>query len=295
MNRDGRYKYRIDEGLFEKIDSPWKAYFLGWMFADGYITKDLRAIRLTLAIEDKNIIDFFASKLYKGKASRHRREPYSFVAPTNGKTYVGQPQCGLSVHRGKIARDLFDKGLIPRKSLTLVFPSNQSVPDHLMGHFIRGYFEGDGSIHKPRGGRCGCVSILGSRRFLLGLRRVLAERHIQSSVPRKTNRTIWIMAIANHENVCRFANLIYKDADHVLKRKRKRFDALFASRDNAHVRNKTAPFVGVNLASNCDRYMVRASINGQRHFVGHYSSPKQARNARSEFLESKGLHVRRVA
>ena len=42
--------------------------------------------------------------------------------------------------------DLIKQGCVPRKSLILTFPNTNQVPENLINHFIRGYFDGDGSI-----------------------------------------------------------------------------------------------------------------------------------------------------
>ena len=46
-----RQKYTIDDTVFEEIDTPEKAYWLGFLFADGYNSgKD---VKLILHINDK--------------------------------------------------------------------------------------------------------------------------------------------------------------------------------------------------------------------------------------------------
>ena len=43
--------------------------------------------------------------------------------------------------------DLIKQGCVPNKSLILTFPNKHQVPENLINHFIRGYFDGDGSIN----------------------------------------------------------------------------------------------------------------------------------------------------
>ena len=47
--------------------------------------------------------------------------------------------CGTKIHH-----DLEKHGCVENKSLILQFPT--TVPEELMHHFIRGYFDGDGCI-----------------------------------------------------------------------------------------------------------------------------------------------------
>lgn len=49
--------------------------------------------------------------------------------------------------------DLYDKGCVPNKSLILEFPNKDIVPDNLIYHFIRGYFDGDGCLSHSVGNR----------------------------------------------------------------------------------------------------------------------------------------------
>ena len=46
----------------------------------------------------------------------------------------------------KTVNDLKKLGCVEKKSSILTFPTSQQVPNNLIYHFIRGYFDGDGSI-----------------------------------------------------------------------------------------------------------------------------------------------------
>lgn len=131
------YKKDIDENYFEKIDSKDKAYFLGLMYADGniYFTKPKRGksrgrMQIFLNEEDKYILEKFKTVL-------------KF---TEGKIYKDNKGNRLLIHNNKLVSDLQNKGIIERKSLILKFPTEDQVPKSLLSHFIRGYFDGDGSF-----------------------------------------------------------------------------------------------------------------------------------------------------
>lgn len=77
----------------------------------------------------------------------------------------------------KVFHDLLKLGLTPRKSLTIKFPND--IPNKYFGHFIRGYFDGDGCVTIKRGvGKYGqpilkgiaIIFTSGSKLFLEGLR-----------------------------------------------------------------------------------------------------------------------------
>ena len=48
-------KYKVDETYFDEINTKDKAYFLGWMFADGYNNRKNQTFHLTIHSKDKNI------------------------------------------------------------------------------------------------------------------------------------------------------------------------------------------------------------------------------------------------
>lgn len=126
---------------FDNIDDEHKAYWLGFMYADGYITAD-NYVGLTLARVDKGHIEKFVKDL----DSNHNINDYE-VKPTensfNKKTVYSSRLLFKSEYMCNVLKS---KGCLEHKSLILNFPSENIVPNHLIKHFIRGYFDGDGSL-----------------------------------------------------------------------------------------------------------------------------------------------------
>ena len=140
--------YNINSSVFENIDSEEKAYWLGFIYADGYISDD-NSFELSLKISDSNHLEKFKKFLnYDGKITLD--------------TKVGR--CRLMFRNKKIGGDLKNLGCIPRKSLVLKFPTKFQVPEYLLNHFIRGYFDGDGSINGIKNSIS--ISVLGTNDFL---------------------------------------------------------------------------------------------------------------------------------
>ena len=149
-----KYKYNVQ--YFEKIDTEAKAYWFGFIMADGCIRLNGKTpvLEVTLAECDSKHLSklrdilspdnrlYPKTKKLKGKVFRHVR---------------------LVISSKKIANDLRTLGCTERKSLTAKMP--KSVPTNLLSHFMRGYFDGDGSIHISDKGNI-CFSLNGSRIFL---------------------------------------------------------------------------------------------------------------------------------
>lgn len=118
--------YTVDEDFFERIDTPNKAYLLGFIMADGNIYRTTLTIRLK-----KDDL----AHLEKIKTLLHFTGP---IKPDNDGKSVS-----LRISSLKICQDLEALKCTSNKSLTLEYPE---IPDYLEPHFIRGYFDGDGSI-----------------------------------------------------------------------------------------------------------------------------------------------------
>lgn len=75
------------------------------------------------------------------------------------------------IHNTKLVRQIINLGCFPRKSLTLKFPTFDIVPEQYMSHFIRGYFDGDGSVSEGKNVK---VNFTGNTEFIIALRNYLS-------------------------------------------------------------------------------------------------------------------------
>src|SRR5690606_21393784 len=134
-------KYNFNESFFETIDTEEKAYWLGFIAADGNINdrgeNKSKSLHIGLSFKDKNhLLKFMININY----SHLLIEIKERIINLKKRRYVR-----LNLNSKKMYNDLLDKGITPRKSLTLKPPKN--VPKDLVRHWIRGYFDGDGSVH----------------------------------------------------------------------------------------------------------------------------------------------------
>lgn len=140
----GHAVYDVDDGYFANIDTPGKAYTLGFICADGSVctetTPDRRkSLRIMLAAKDREILEYIRQELrYSGpiktKVKGHARN----------REYVS-----LHVTNTRIVDDLKALGLHSRK--TYGFDLNADLKGPLLWHFVRGFFDGDGCLHLGRG------------------------------------------------------------------------------------------------------------------------------------------------
>jgi len=130
-----------------------------------------------------------------------------------------------------LANDLIKTGCVPRKSKTLKFPV---VNEELLSHFIRGYFDGDGSIHfnKPNTIK---VSFVGTKEFLSTM-----QAEIKNAIDIKCNpirkvKSIWRVYYYG-DDARKLCYWMYKNSKGLyLKRKRDRFENHIRLRKNGRI------------------------------------------------------------
>lgn len=124
--------YPINQYYFDNIDCEEKAYFLGFLYADGCNHKNNTKISMFLKEEDKNILIKLNNLLQPTKPLTYR------------KAGIGTAQYGIQISNKRVSDNLNILGCIPNKTFTLDFPNNNQVPNSFLMIFIRGYFDGDG-------------------------------------------------------------------------------------------------------------------------------------------------------
>ena len=67
-----------------------------------------------------------------------------------------------------MTNSLIEKGCVPNKTRHILFPAEDQVPKELLSHFIRGYYDGNGSFVFNKG-QCS-ISFTGQRNFIEEIR-----------------------------------------------------------------------------------------------------------------------------
>lgn len=281
-------KYFVkDEKMFEKIDEPWKAYFLGWMYADGHMEKTLLRFRINLRNRDKYILTYFSKMIFSNYRPLEKVKSVNVFSKKTKILYRGRPQSKLSVSHKNLSKQLFDLGLVPAKSLILKFPTDDKVPDIYLPYFIRGYFEGDGCISLRKSGQPR-VTICCSKYFVSGLCEKISKLGINYSI--KLDNNIYDFCIYDYNSICLFYQYIYKDLNiPVLKRKYIKFMKVYNSRYKARSSNKTSKYEGIHYKKKINRWIARGTVNKIRYNIGCYKTEKEAFEARVDFLNKNNL------
>lgn len=203
LNLRRRYVTNVNMEFFSKW-SPELAYIVGFFLADGDITNPSRSKRYAVRISstDSDIIEKIVKVSgYTGKISKSRQDGVKKISY----------RFNFSGYR--IWKIFNSFGFDNRKSYTAKFPEH--IPQHLIHHFIRGVFDGDGSI-RLKHTMYPTVDIVGTRDVVCEVGGIFSDYNEMFLC----KNTINTWRIAYHgENAINVLNCIYRDSTIHMNRK----------------------------------------------------------------------------
>ena len=131
-------KYSLNEKYFDNIDTQEKAYILGLLYSDGSNNIKKSTVSISLQEEDRDILEKIREEIGIEK-------PLEYLDYSNKHDfgYHYKNQYRLLMFSSYMCNRLNEIGMIPNKSLCMDFPD---ISDSLYRHFVRGLFDGDGSV-----------------------------------------------------------------------------------------------------------------------------------------------------
>ena len=206
QSRGNKQGYPRNEFYFNKIDTPEKAYWLGFLYADGCVHSN--RYEVSINITDKEHIEKFKKAI---GAINHKITETIDSRWKNAKTLYQ-----FSISDKQLHSDLVKWGCIPQKSLQLnSFPN---IPRDYISHFIRGYFDGDGSLHYLQGTNNFRISFLGTQEFLKEIQK--ETQTTQISLAKGTGQA-YVLQIAGRKQVVRILKYLYRDSEEKTRLDRK--------------------------------------------------------------------------
>lgn len=209
-------RLRCNEHVFDVIDTEEKAYWLGFLYADGNISSNGHRLEVILAIKDVDHLEKFRKFLNLETKVR--------IAKNSGK---GEFIARLSVRNKNIWTQLNNKGCVPKKSLILQFPNeNVFANKNLIYDFIRGYCDGDGclSMRKYKTKIKTDVSFVGTEMFLVGLEKFLnIKGYVGSKNSKNYDNKAFELKYASVK-ARKVARLLYENSNIYLDRKYKIYE-----------------------------------------------------------------------
>lgn len=196
-SRGNKQGYPRDEFYFNKIDTEEKAYWLGFLYADGCVHSN--NYEISVNITDKEHVEKFKTAI---KAFNHSITEIQDKRFQNAKTLYQ-----FSIKDKQLHQDLIKWGCIPQKSLLINKIPN--IPRDYVSHFLRGYFDGDGSLHYLRGTNNYRISFVGTKDFLNDIQKELQTNvSLQSNIAGKA----YVLQITGRRQVERILNYLYNNS-----------------------------------------------------------------------------------
>lgn len=200
---------KLLENYFSNIDSPEKAYWLGWIISDGSITnnkeKNKYALELTIHKKDEEILHVLEKDLQ-----------------VTNKVYTSaQNYKRFNLGCKQIVQDLEALGITKNKSFTVKIPE---IPNQYQSHLIRGIFDGDGgfTVYTRKNGAVNCELSFCGNQFVIEKLSEILYNNLPTLKKKKIEKESSISRIrwGSKKDIKLIANFMYKNCkDHKLSRK----------------------------------------------------------------------------
>jgi intein-encoded DNA endonuclease-like protein len=219
-------RFNVNHSYFNVIDSEDKAYWLGFLFADGCIrkTKTGSQVVLKLSVKDESHLIKFKNDLN----SEHKIF-YNVNRTTSKKgTPSVSNNCIIRVNSGEMVEDLVKQGCVPRKTFTIDYPK---ISEKFYKDFIRGYYDGDGNFFYNEKTKMSVITIVcASEKFRSFLIEVMSKLPNIGRIHEDSDR--YTIKIVNIVGIRSFLDYIYYDSKTYLKRKKEYYERYKEYRKN---------------------------------------------------------------
>jgi hypothetical protein len=199
------FRHSFNHKFFDNINDEKNAYYLGMMMSDGFVQEGRTGLNLT----DLDVIEKFKRDVeYDGKIR--------LVQPAKPHHKMRYEINLYSTYMTNILEEKY--GIIQNKSLILDFPDKSLIPDHLMRHLIRGYFEGDGGFTYDSNRGNWNIVITGTREVLNGIDLYSPVKgYFDNSSDPESNTWRWVLR--KQLDIIEFCEWIYHDNTVCMDRK----------------------------------------------------------------------------
>ena len=203
----GNRKHNFNDRYFEVIDTEEKAYWLGFIMADGCVYKGTgETYRLQINLKYDDIA-------HLNKFQKAIKSDYQVAVKEVGGAKVAQ----LKVNSTKLCKDLIALGVTERKSLVCQMPN---LPYELIRHFIRGYFDGDGCISLSVNDRLRkSVSIVGGELMLRSI-----NEHLGLTLREVQGKSVHEIYSHDSNKMIEIYHYLFDDSTVYLSRKKRSYE-----------------------------------------------------------------------
>lgn len=220
--------YNCNYDFFKNVDSEEKAYWLGFIASDGWITVNEKSNSGTIGIELQYKDVNHLKKFNKSICGNYKIDTLNKTCEVSPYPDRIHKMCRIRIFSIDMVNDLYKFGVTTDKTYNFHIPN---IPENLIRHFIRGYFDGDGcvrtrtrklassqTIEYPL---CDFSSV--DINFLEELRQYIYDKLSICSYIYTEESGCRRLCIHKNEHTMIFLNYLYNDAEIYLDRKYEKY------------------------------------------------------------------------
>jgi len=219
-------RYDVNHNYFEVIDTEEKAYWLGFLYADGCVRKNKSGnqVVLKLSRKDENHLNLFKNNI----KSEHKVTHYRNKTISKKGTPSFSDNCIIRINSNKLVNDLIKQGCTPRKTFTIDKPI---IDEKYYKDFIRGYYDGDGNFFYSEKTKMSVMTIVcASENFRTFLIDVISKIPNIGKIHEDKKR--YTIKIVNIVGIVNFLDYIYENSNIQLNRKKEYYEKYREYRTN---------------------------------------------------------------
>lgn len=213
-------KHFFNENYFEEIDTNEKAYWLGFISADGGISRassyNSYRLKISLSSKDRNHLQLFLNAIKACDTVIH-----DIVSSDGFCNDKGTPLSYISLNSYKMCMDLKKYGVVPNKTHLMKFPS---LPKEFLADYIRGFIDRDGSFHyhydlKNKRYRFSFEIVGANKDYIESLNSIFHLNNINTHIYIRSSNHNYRLMSGSKKEICKIINWIYDNPSVYLKRK----------------------------------------------------------------------------
>jgi hypothetical protein len=165
-------KYTADYSFFSRYNEK-SCYWAGFIMADGCIRKNRNTLLLHLQSKDLCHLISFVVALRSNHPIYFNKHDNAYSFQIDSKQIVADLKRNFAI--------------VPHKTITATFPKN--LPKRFYNHFIRGVFDGDGSVTVTS---MPTLSLVGNRRLITRINEIICS---EVTIHLRANKTMATLCV----------------------------------------------------------------------------------------------------
>lgn len=221
-------KATCNDNYFDIIDTENKAYWLGFIMADGYVSyhkQSSKKLGISLSTQDITHLEKFKTDInFSGSIKTYTNNSSGYA--------LGNQYSRIIICSDHLCDSLKELGIVEHKTKIAQFPKQLQSPFcKFKRDFIRGYFDGDGSIAITTTGKIPAFkfSVVGTYDIITNIRGFFIHNDLEppeNYYKRRPNHEVFQYDFGGNRQVYNALNLLYKNATVYLDRKYHRYQLL---------------------------------------------------------------------